>query len=63
MMERIWQNCRYAIRGLRKAPGFTAAAVSVLALGIGANSTVFSLINAILLKPLAVANPEQLTGL
>ncbi len=63
MMERIWQDCRYAIRALRKTPGFTAAALLVLALGIGANSAVFSLINALLLKPLAVTNPERLTGL
>lgn len=63
MMERIWQDCRYAIRALRKTPGFTAAAVFVLALGIGANSAVFSLINALLLQPLAVTKPERLTGL
>ncbi|MFZ0589234.1 MAG: ABC transporter permease [Bryobacteraceae bacterium] len=63
MMERIWQDVRYAIRALWNKPGFTAAAVLVLALGIGANSTVFSLINAFLLKPLAVSKPERLTGL
>ncbi len=63
MMERIWQDVRYAIRALWNKPGFTAAAVLVLALGIGANSTVFTLINAFLLKPLAVTKPEQLTGL
>jgi predicted permease len=63
MMERIWQDCRYAIRALWKTPGFTAAAVLVLALGIGANSAVFSLINAFLLKPLAVAEPGRLEGL
>jgi predicted permease len=48
---------------LASKPGFTAAAVLVLALGIGANSAVFSLINAFLLKPLQVQKPEELTGL
>ncbi len=63
MMERIWQDLRYAVRALWNKPGFTAAAVLVLALGIGANSAVFSLINAFMLKPLAVAKPQQLVGL
>ncbi len=63
MVERIWQDFRYACRALRNQPGFTAAAVLVLALGIGANSAVFSLINAFLLKPLAVTNPEEVVGL
>jgi predicted permease len=63
MVERIWQDFRYACRALRNQPGFTAAAVLVLALGIGANSAVFSLINAFLLKPLAVTKPEELVGL
>lgn len=63
LMERIWQDFRYAIRALGKKPGFTAAAVLVLGLGIGTNSAVFSLINAFLLKPLAIADPEALTGL
>ncbi len=63
MVERIWQDVRYACRALRHKPAFTAAAVLVLALGIGANSAVFSLINAFLLKPLAVTKPEELVGL
>jgi len=63
MVERIWQDFRYACRALRNKPAFTAAAVLVLALGIGANSAVFSLINAFLLKPLAVTKPEELVGL
>ena len=63
MVERIWQDLRYACRALGNHPGFTAAAVLVLALGIGANSAVFSLIDAFLLKPLAVTKPEELVGL
>jgi predicted permease len=62
-MLHLWQDVRYGIRMLLSKPAFTAAAVLVLALGIGANSAVFSLINAFLLKPLHVQNPEQLAGL
>src|SRR5271168_3163971 len=62
-MNHVWQDVRYGIRMLSSKPGFTAAAVLVLALGIGANSAVFSLVNAFLLKPLRVQNPEELAGL
>src|SRR5271170_2894668 len=62
-MNHLWRDVRYGIRTLASKPGFTLAAVLVLALGIGANSAVFSLINAFLLKPLAVQKPEELAGL
>src|ERR1700683_4330671 len=62
-MNHLWQDVRYGLRMLASKPAFTAAAVLVLALGIGANSAVFSLINAFLLKPLQVHKPEELTGL
>jgi predicted permease len=63
MMERIWQDFRYTIRALLNKPGFAMAAVLVLGLGIGADCAVFSLINAFLLKPLAISQPEGLIGL
>jgi predicted permease len=59
-VERFWQDLRYAMRQLRRAPGFTITAVLILALGIGAVTAVFSLIDAALLKMLPVENPELL---
>ena len=59
-IERFLQDTRYAARVLRKNPGFTAVAVISLALGIGANTSVFSIMDALLLKSLPVRHPEQL---
>ncbi|HEV2447962.1 MAG TPA: ABC transporter permease [Candidatus Sulfopaludibacter sp.] len=59
-LERVRQDLRYAFRGLRQSPAFTAAAVLSLALGIGANTAIFSLLNAILLRLLPVPEPQQI---
>jgi predicted permease len=60
LLERFIQDMRYAFRGLRKSPLFTAVAVSTLALGIGANTAIFSLMDQVLLQSLPVKHPEQL---
>jgi len=60
MLDAILQDIRYAIRGLRSAPGFAAVAILSLALGIGANTAIFSLIDLLFLKALPVSHSEQL---
>lgn len=62
-MQTLWQDLRYGAKSLLKRPGFTLVAVIMLGLGIGANTTIFSIINALILSPPHLTHPEQVVAL
>jgi hypothetical protein len=62
-METLIQNLRYAARQVRRAPGYAAVVVVTIAVGVGVTTTIFSLVNAVLLRPLPVEEPDRLVGL
>src|SRR5258708_1587302 len=62
-METLVRDLRFGVRMLRKNPGFAAAALLALTLGIGANSAIFTVVNAVLLRPLPYADPARLVSI
>jgi hypothetical protein len=62
-MDSFWQDLQHGYRALMKSPGFAVIAIITLALGMAVNTTIFSVINGMILRPLPVSHPEQMTTL
>jgi len=62
-LDTIWRDVRYSLRALRRAPGFTVASIVILSLGIGANTAVFSIFSAVLLRPLPYAGEDRIVAI
>ena len=62
-MDRFWQDLRYALRAVRMRPGFSVFAAMLLGLGIGANTSIFSMVNAVLLRPLDMKEPDRIVSI
>lgn len=62
-LDSLWKDLRFALRQLAKRPGFTSTAIAVLALGLGANAAIFSVVYAVLLEPLPFAHPDKLMSI
>ena len=58
----LWNDARFALRGLFRAPGFTVITIGTLALGLGATTAIFSVVNGVLLKPLPFEDPDELVS-
>ena len=61
-LDAVGRDLKFVARSLRKTPGFTIVAILVIAVGIGVNTAVFSVINTVLLKPLTYPNPQELVS-
>ena len=63
MLDALWIDIRHSLRGLRRSPGFSATVIATVALAIAANTAIFSLLNAIVLRPVPVSDPDRLVAI